>query len=698
VAIVTDGASSGAGLHIFGEVGLGFPAPPRTYARVAYGNTEPDATKACWLTVRPDGFVVAYAGKVEYGQGIRTGLAIEVADELRVPLESVDVVLGDTALVPWDMGTFGSQSTARVGLQLRKAAATARRALLDMAADRLDLPASDLQARAGRIAPLSDATRAVTYADLIGDAEITREIDDGVALTPVDEFTVMGSAHARIDAEARVTGRALYSQDITLEGMLFAGVLRRPWRGAKLAAVDTSIAARMPGVERIVQEEDLVAVLADTDEHAAAALGMLRPEWGEPAPVAASIDLPEILLSSGADPFVTQEAGSLEEGFAAADATLETAYFVPYVSNAPMEPRAAVARWDGDRLTVWAGTQRPFGIRTELAQRFSIDEDDVRVIAPEIGGGFGSKSPYPVAHEAARLARTAGRPVRVAYTRAEDMTYATVRPAALIRIKSGFSADGRIVAWEWHGYHAGERPFLGRRGSETPYDTPHARVTVYTSASPLSTGSYRSLGGAANHFARESHIDEIALATGLDPVEFRLRNLSHPRFRRVLERAAETHGWQASAGASGRGQGIAIGLDVGSYVATAVSLDVAGREVRVRRVTAALDCGLVVNPEGAKNQVEGSIVMGMGTALYEAIDFQDGRVLNAGFMRYRVPRSNDAPAIDTLLVGDDSTPSTGAGEPGIVPIAAAIANALFDATGERHRELPLQRHLGQASG
>jgi isoquinoline 1-oxidoreductase len=298
-----------------------------------------------------------------------------------------------------------------------------------------------------------------------------------------------------------------------------------------------------------------------------------------------------------------------------------------------------------------------------------------------------------VAHEAARLARIAGRPVRVAYTRAEDMTYATVRPAAVIRVKSGFTSDGRIVAWEWHGYHAGDRPFLGRRGSESPYDSPHAKVTSYTSDSPLSTGSYRSLGGAANHFAREVHIDEIAEIVNVDPVELRLRNLSHPRFRRVLERAADTHGWKAGAGASRRGQGIAIGLDVGSYVATAVSLDVSNTEVRVQRVTAALDCGLVVNPEGAKNQVEGSIVMGMGTALYEAIDFKDGRVLNAGFTRYRVPRSNDAPEIETLLVGDTGTPSTGAGEPGIVPIAAAISNAVYDRTGARHRELPIQRHL-----
>jgi isoquinoline 1-oxidoreductase len=692
-APVAEHRTTDPGLHVYGEVGQGFPPPPRTYARVAYANTEPDVETARWLTVRPDGTVVAYAGKVEYGQGIRTGLAIEVADELRVPLSSVEVVLGDTAQAPWDMGTFGSQSTARVGLQLRKAAATAREALLDLAADRLDLPAGELTAASGRIASNADESRGATYAELIGGASIEHDILDDVALTRSADFTVMGKTHARIDAEARVTGQAKYSQDITIDGMLFAAVLRPPWRHARFTTVDTSVAERMPGVAQVVQDEHLVAVLADTDEHAARAAQMLTADWSAPEDHTSTLDLPELLVSSGHDPFVTQEAGDLDEGFRAASGVLEATYFVPYVSNAPMEPRAAVAAWDGDRLTVWAGTQRPFGIRTELAERFGIDEHDVRVIAPEIGGGFGSKSPYPVAHEAARLARIAGRPVRVAYTRAEDMIYATMRPAAVITIKSGFTTDGRLTAYECHAYHAGDRPFLGRRGSDSPYDHPHTKVTTYTSDSPLATGSYRSLGAAANHFAREVHIDEVAAVTGLDPVECRLRNLSHPRFRRVLERAAEAHGWRAAAGSSGQGQGIAIGIDVGSYVATAVELDVRGREVRVARVTAALDCGLVVNPEGAKNQVEGSIVMGMGTALYESADFQDGRVLNAGFTRYRVPRSSDAPAIETLLVGDDDTPSTGAGEPGIVPIAAAIANAVYDRTGERMRELPLQRYL-----
>ena len=681
-----------AGLEIIGPVGMGFPRPQKSYARGAYGNAEPDTPTATWLVVRPDGRVMVYAGKVEYGQGIRSGLAIEVAEELRTPLSTIEVTLGDTDLAPWDMGTFGSMSTALVGMQLRKAAATARQTLLELATDQLDLPADELLCREGRVESRSDPNRAVGYGELVAGQSLHRDLIDDIALTPAHEFTVMGKDAQRVDAVDRVTGQAQYSQDIRLPEMLFAKVLRPPAYGAKLIEIDTSIAERLPGVVQVVRDDNLIAVLAETDEQAELAVKMLQARWEEQAGQPSYLDMPDLLVRTARDEFTTQEAGSLDEGFRAADSILEATYYVPYVSNVVMEPRAAVAQWQDGRLTVWAGTQRPFGLRAELAQAFEIDEGSVRVIAPEIGGGFGSKSLYSVAGEAARLAKLAGRPVQVAYTRGEEMTWATFRPAALIEIKSGFTADGAIVAWQYKAYHAGA-PYIGRRGSDTPYDVPNVNVTVFSSESPLQSGSYRSLGGAVNHFAREVHMDEIAEAVGLDPVELRLRNLTHPRFRRVLESAAESFGWSGAKPPSQRGVGVALGLDVGSYVATCVQLSVQGSEVKVERVAAALDCGLVVNPEGAKNQVEGSIVMGLGTALYEAMDFQDGRLLNASFARYRVPRITNAPAIDVALVGDPETPSSGAGEPGIVSIAPAISNAVFDRTGERFRELPIQRLL-----
>jgi len=690
---MTEVALEKEGLSINGQVAMGFPPPPSSYRAVAYSNTQPPSPTATWLHVGPDSRVTVFAGKVEYGQGIRTGLAIEVADELRVSLDDVTVVLSDTELVPWDMGTFGSQSTARVGLQLRKAAATAREALLELAASRFDLPASDLVASEGHISPRHDPSRAVSYGELVAGQEISREIVDDAPLTPQSEFTVMGRPQTRVDAFDRVTGRTKYSQDILLPGMLHARILRPPSFGATLVDADVAVAERMPGVAAVIREGNLLAVLAENDEQAEFAARVIRARWEEKAGQPSRFDMPRLLLESAHDPVTMQDVGDIDVGFRQAEHILESTYYVPYVSNAPMEPKAAVAVWEGDRLTVWAGTQRPFGVRSELAQHFGVAEANVHVITPDVGGGFGSKSYYPVALEAARLARLAGRPVRVAWTRFEEMAWSTFRPAALIQVRSGFKGDGTIVAWEFKAHHAGERANIGRRGAESPYDIPNTRVIVSAAESPLRSGSYRSLGGAVNHFAREAHLDEIAAAAGVDPGELRLRHLSHPRFRRVLETALERFGWQPAKMPSGRGFGLGVGLDVGSYVALCLEARVQGSEVKVSRVVSALDCGLVVNPEGARNQMEGAIVMGLGTALYEAIEFENGRLLNAGFARYRVPRINDAPQIEVHLVGDPTTPSTGAGEPGIVPMAAALSNAVFDATGQRIRELPLQRGL-----
>ena len=690
------------GLWVQGAGALGFPPPRSGYARGAYGNVTPDYGPHLWLVVHPKGRATAFAGKVEYGQGIRWGLAVEVADELRLPLDAVDVVLGDTGRTPWDMGTFGSQSTLRTGLQLRKAAASARQALLDLASTRLDLPASELVCCDGRVESKTDAAHALSYADLIAGEHHLVEIDDDVELTAEADFTVMGSESARVDAIARVTGAALYSRDIQRPGMLFAAVLRPPTYGARLRDADWSVAAQLPGVVEVVRDGSLVAVLAETDEQAALAATLVRAGWNEQTVHTGRWDLPTLLAESATDPVTTQEEGDADAALAAATHTIESTYFAPYVSNAPMEPRAAVAEWTGDdessdELTVWAGTQRPFGIRAELAQRFEIDESRVRVIAPEIGGGFGGKSIYRPAHEAARLARIVRRPVRVAHTREEEMTWASFRPAALITIRSGFDDDGVLQAWDFHAAHTtAERPMIGQRGSPTPYDVADVRCVVAGAASPLPPGSYRSLGGALNHFAREVHMDEIAAQVAVDPVELRLRNLSHPRFRRVLETAAADFGWEPAnqpSQNSENGVGIALGLDVGSYAATAVEVNVQGKEITVRRVRASLDCGLTVNPDGVRSQVEGSIVMGLGTALYEGADFEAGRLLNGNFARYRVPRSNNSPRIDVSIVGDPDVESTGAGEPAIVPIAPAIANAVFDQTGTLHRELPLQRFL-----
>jgi isoquinoline 1-oxidoreductase len=644
--------------------------------------------------VGADGSVTVFAGKVEYGQGIRWGLAMAAAEELGLEPEAVSVVLGDTERVPWDIGTFGSQSTRFTGVQVRRAAATARETLLELAVARLDLPADQLTLEGGRVVSRGDSGLSVRFAALLENLQLEREISAGVQLTAVSDFKVMGTKTKRVDVVDRVTGRAVYAQDVIRPGMLFARVLRPAAFGASLAALDTSLAERMPGVFQIVVDDELVAVLAETDQQADAAHDAVVAEWTERTDNISQWDLPRLLAEESRDPVTTQEAGDVESALSRASHRLEATYYVPYIPVAPMEPRAAVAEWEGDGLTVWAGTQRPFGIRSELAALFGIDEKLVRVIAPEIGGAFGGKSLYRPAMEAAKLARLAGRPVRVAYTREEEMTWSTFRPAALITVRSGFDGNGQLTAWDFHAVHTTtDRPMIGQRGSETPYAVSDVRVVVSAGPAPLKPGSYRSLGCAVNHFAREVHIDEIAVSLGIDPVEFRLRNLPDPRYRRVLEVAANKFGWRTAASPSGAGVGVAIGLDVGSYAAECVSIEVQGKEIAVNRVSSALDCGLVFNPEGVRSQMEGAIIMGLGSTLFEAAEFENGRLLNGNFARYRVPRINRTPRIDVALVGVDANPSTGAGEPGIVPIAPAVANALFDCTSKRIRELPLQRHL-----
>ncbi len=349
---------------------------------------------------------------------------------------------------------------------------------------------------------------------------------------------------------------------------------------------------------------------------------------------------------------VLREEGSLAEGFDQADRVVEGTYLVPFVANAPVEPGAAVASWDGDDLTVWCGDRSPFGVRERLAEALGMSEEQVRVITTGIGGSFGTKNTSRPAHDVARLSKAAGRPVRVAFSRAEEFRQSSVRPAALIEIRSGVTSDGRITAWEYTAYHAGGGASRGQRGADTLYDTANVRVAVANTESPLNSGSYRSLGGAVNHFAREVHIDEIAATVGMDPVELRLANLAHPRLRRCLEEAAGRFSWRSRNRGTSIGIGTAIGYDVGSYVAECVELAVEGQEVSVRRVVAAFDCGLVTDPDGARNQIEGAIMMGIGPALWEAVEFDGGRVLNAFFSRYRVPRITDAPQIDVVLVGD----------------------------------------------
>jgi isoquinoline 1-oxidoreductase len=377
--------------------------------------------------------------------------------------------------------------------------------------------------------------------------------------------------------------------------------------------------------------------------------------------------------------------------------THRASYRVPYIAHAPLETRAAIAEWSNEKLTVFTGTQRPFGVRAELAAIFGVPEANVRVIVPDTGSAYGGKHTGDAAIEAAWLARAVGRPVKVAWSREEEFISAYFRPAGLIEVSSAVDAHGRVVAWEYHNYNS------GAAGIRTPYPVANQHVEFHPAESPLRQGSYRALAATANHFARESHMDELAHLAGIDPLDFRLRNLpdeadlAQSRLRAVLMVATERFGWTSQLGRAPRkeerGYGLACGTEKGSYVATCAEVHVVpgsnARVVRVVRVAQAFECGAIVDPEGLENQVEGAIVMGLGGALMERIEFGEGKVLTDRFSRYRVPRFRDVPRIETVLLDRTDLPSAGAGETPIVGIAPAVANAIFDATGARLRDLPL---------
>jgi isoquinoline 1-oxidoreductase len=361
-----------------------------------------------------------------------------------------------------------------------------------------------------------------------------------------------------------------------------------------------------------------------------------------------------------------------------------TSYTIAYIAHVPLEPRGAVAEWAGDKLTVWTGTQRPFGVRSELATSFKISEDQVHVMMPDTGSGYGGKHTGEAAYEAARLAKASGKPVKRNWTREEEMTWAYFRPGGVIDVGATLAPDGTITEWEFHNYNSGPS------GLRSPYDVTSRKEQQHPSKTPLRPGSYRGLAATANHFARESYMDELAHSAKMDPLEFRLKNArSDERLRNVIEAAAAKFDWKSRKKTAGRGFGISAGFEKGGYVATCAEVSVTNGAVKVLRVVEAFECGAVVNPEHLRNQVEGAVAMGLGGALFEQIDFADNKILNSRLSRYRVPRFIDMPVIESVLLDRKDIVSAGAGETPIVGIAPAVGNAIFDATGQRIRSLPM---------
>ena len=672
------------------------PAPgPGQLAGSARGSEQ-----SAWVHVGADGSVTAFTGKVEAGQGTRTALGLLVAEELAVPAASVQVVMGNTDVSPFDLGTFGSRSMPLAAPPLRAAAAAARRLLRAAAAERFGIPAADLTVAGGIVAG-PDGAPSIGYCDLLTGIRRVERVPADAPVTPAAAWRSAGHPARAARAADVVTGAKRFPSDLRLDGMRHGCVLRAPAFGATLRGADTTAAEALPGVS-VIRDGDFVGVVAGSAADARQAVEKIGAAW-ERSPQPAADDLADYLRSHPIDgegfsaPFRHQQ-GDVDAALAAGPVHLAAHYTAAYIAHVPLEPRSAVAVWQDGHLTGWTGTSTPFRARRELAQALGVPEPSVHVIVPDYGGGFGGKHGSSVAAEAARLARAAGCPVKVQWSRHEEFHWGYLRPAAVIDISSSADASGTLTGWSHLNINSGAVGIL------TPYAIPHQRIVYQPAHSPLPQGSYRALAATANNFARESHMDELAHRLGTDPLEFRLRHLCDGRLADVFRAAAERLGWRAPQtsphtlpnagpgdGAGIRvGVGIAGGIEKGGRVATAAAVRVeADGTLHVDRLVTAFDCGAVVNPDNLANQIEGAAMMGLGGALFEAIDFADGQIRNASLSQYRVPRLPDLPEIDVVLVDRPDQPSAGGGETPIIAVAPAIGNAIFSACGVRLRALPL---------
>ena len=479
---------------------------------------------AAWLHVGGDGVITVYTGKVEVGQNVRTSLAQAVADELRLPMESVQLIMGDTDRTPYDIGTFGSFTTPQMAPHLRKASATAREILTDLAAKQWNVDRATLVVASGKVSDPAK-NRSIAFGELTKGEKLIQTISDPPPLRrgQLDRCRQVGREGGR-PCFRDGTAPLRFGHQAT--GHVVRKVLRPPSFEATLVSVDTSEAEAMERVV-VVKDGDFVGVAAPSQHQAARAVDAIRAEWASTShPL--SKDLFDYLKANPSDtrgwrgPRRYAE-GSSAKGLATADRKLEARYTVAYIAHAPLEPRAAVAQWEGGKLTVWTGTQRPFKVRDQLTEAFHLPENQVRVIVPDTGSGYGGKHTGECAIEAARLAKAAGRPVKLVWTREEEFTWAYFRPASLIEVTSGVKNDGTLTAWEFHNYNSGHSAIEGR------YEIPNLHIEFHPARSPLRQGSYRALAATANHFARESHLNELAHAIGMDPLEFRLKNLKDER-------------------------------------------------------------------------------------------------------------------------------------------------------------------------
>ena len=669
-----------------------------------------DGEPNAWLRVGPDGRVRLLINKMEMGQGIQSAALQIVAEELDVPVEQIDLDTADTnALLADSFGTAGSLSVMTLYPALRTAAATARGAILELAAAQTKRPIAELSTAAGFVVSAADPALRLGYGALVAGQRLIRKASGDVPLKARESFKVIGQSTPRRDIPDKVTGKAKYAYDIKVENMAHGRVARPPMIGAVATGANLAAARALPGVIAAIQTATLIGVVAETPQQASAALNALDVTWQLPAQPLQQSDI-EALLVPSADATVLRDVGDAAAALDRAAQRVQATYRTAMATHTPMEPQAAVADVRPDGATIWAATQAPFSLRGQVAKLTGLKDAQVNVVPTLIGGGFGRKSVSTAAHEATQLSQAAGRPVRVAWNRAEEFTAGFVRPPTVTTL-AGIVSGGKVAAWSqqlatgfvlFSFFPAALRLVFGSdfgatRGAVGLYEFPNHHVAATVTELPVKTGPWRGLGVGPNGFAVEQFMDELAVAAGADPLAFRLAHLptTDPasrtaRLAGVLSAVARSADW-GSPLPTNAGRGIACGFDGGTCVAEVaeVTVDRATGAVRVVRMFAAVDCGLAINPKNVEAQTEGGMLMALSSALKEEMVVKDGQWVAQSFAQYPIARMDEAPVMRVEVLDRSDLPPGGMGEPPVLPAAAAIGNAIYAAVGARVRTMPM---------
>jgi len=701
------------------------------------GDLDPTSLDS-WIAIGPDGTVTFYTSKVEIGTGTITALAQIVAEELDVPFSKVKMVQGDTSTSIEQGSTVGSRTIERAGPQIRQAAAAARHELLKLASARLGAPVEKLTVIDGVVSVGGDAAKKVSYGELIGGKKFNTRITakgtgwDMVVAPEVKaknprDYKIVGKSVARVELPAKVTGEHDYIHDVRVPGMLHGRVVRPPVINTEPVRIDYDSVKGIPGVVMVVREGKFVGVVAKTEWAAIKAAQALRVTWSKPTTKMPGTPDELFAYLKNTKPVRSTKAvgkGNLAEAFTQAKKIYQASYRWPFQMHGMIGPSCAVADVKGDKATIWSGPQGPFRTRGTVAKLLGIPEQNVRIIYHEASGSYGRMSTDDGAEDAALLSRAVGAPVRVQWSRHDEHGWEPKGPAQLDEVKAALDADGRIIAWDFADYGqpwtaSGLTPLLaslqvgiaptspgspnGTQSSGEIYAVPNQQILAhlipwhFPEPIPLRTSNLRAPGDVARCFASESLIDEIAADLKVDPVEFRLRHLSDKRAADCLRAAADKAGWQkrpspapATSGNSAKGRGVALTQRANTMVAAVAEVEVnkTTGQVAVKRIVCAHDCGLMINPDGVKNQVEGNVIQGVSRALLEEVTFNAEGVTSLDWATYPILRFPDVPELDVVLIDRPEMAALGAGEGATIPPAAAIANAIFDAVGVRLREGP----------